>query len=258
MELGWGGWCAAIAAVVLTGISKSGFGGALGGLAVPVLALWLPVPQAVGVMLPVLIAMDVVGWRAWRNAACKADLVWLIPAALVGIAMGSWLLQVLSLAWSQWLIGALAFVFGLDRLWQQCRPTLTKQQPVQGLWALACGTASGLSSALAHAGGPPAMYYLLRRGLAKNTLVATLVVLFTGINLAKLPFYLTMGLVTLDTLMYSLLLLPCVPIGVWLGVKLLRRVPDAWFVGIAIAAMLGTGGHLLWTSSQQLWWPVST
>lgn len=89
MEMGWSGWLAAALAVLLTGISKSGFGGALSGLAVPVLALWMPTVDAVGVMLPILIAMDVLGLRVWRKAASWPDLYWLLPASLLGIAFGS-------------------------------------------------------------------------------------------------------------------------------------------------------------------------
>jgi uncharacterized membrane protein YfcA len=58
------GWLVAAFAVLITGISKSGLGGALGGLAVPFLSLWISPRNAAAVMLPILIAMDMVGIRA--------------------------------------------------------------------------------------------------------------------------------------------------------------------------------------------------
>jgi uncharacterized membrane protein YfcA len=60
------GWIVTAIAILLTGISKSGLGGALGGLAVPFMSMWLSPRDAVAVMLPVLITMDMVGIRAWR------------------------------------------------------------------------------------------------------------------------------------------------------------------------------------------------
>jgi uncharacterized membrane protein YfcA len=258
MELGVWGWGAAAIAVVLTGISKSGFGGALGGLAVPVLALWMPAPFAVGVMLPVLIAMDILGLRAWRREASMADLRWMLPGALAGIALGSALLHVLDTRWCQLLIGVIAVVFGLERLWQRWRSTSPAVQPVRPSLAAWCGAAAGVTSTLAHAGGPPAMYYLLWRGLPKTVFVASLVVLFTGINLAKLPFYLGMGLITRETLWLSLCLLPCVPAGVWLGVKVIRHIPDKLFFSVTVLALLGTGSHLVWDALQALAQPGTT
>ena len=45
--------------VVLTGISKSGFAGALGVFAVPLLLLVMPAVDAIALMLPILIVADV-------------------------------------------------------------------------------------------------------------------------------------------------------------------------------------------------------
>ena len=57
----------AIVAILLAGISKGGFGAAAGGLAVPVLSLVIAPPEAAGIMLPILCAMDVFSVHAWRG-----------------------------------------------------------------------------------------------------------------------------------------------------------------------------------------------
>lgn len=246
MDMGWSGWLAAALAVLLTGISKSGFGGALSGLAVPVLALWMPTAEAVGVMLPILIAMDVLGLRAWRKAASWADLYWLLPASLVGIVIGTTLLSQLDTRWCQLIIGLLTISFALERVWQRWRVNVPVPDMRPGWLSVCCGAASGMTSALAHAGGPPVMYYLLQRNLAKNTFVATMVVLFTGINLAKLPFYLGLGVIDIQTLWVSLVLLPCVPAGVWLGVRCLQNVSESLFFRLALLVLMGTGLQLSW------------
>ncbi len=90
------GWVVTAFAVLLTGISKSGLGGALGGLAVPFMSMWISPREAVAVMLPILIAMDFVGIRAWRGKADWIELRLLIPAALVGIAFGTLAFGVMS------------------------------------------------------------------------------------------------------------------------------------------------------------------
>ena len=44
MDIGISGWIVAALCVLITGISKAGLGGALGGLAVPVMSIWLAPP----------------------------------------------------------------------------------------------------------------------------------------------------------------------------------------------------------------------
>ena len=63
MEMDLAGWVVTGFAILITGISKSGLGGALGGLAVPFMSMWMSPRDAVAVMLPVLITMDMVGIR---------------------------------------------------------------------------------------------------------------------------------------------------------------------------------------------------
>ena len=96
MEMDLAGWLVTGFAILITGISKSGLGGALGGLAVPFMSMWMSPRDAVAVMLPVLITMDMVGIRAWRGKADWQDLRTLIPGALVGIALGTLAFGVMS------------------------------------------------------------------------------------------------------------------------------------------------------------------
>ena len=54
-------YAVAVPAVILMGISKSGFGAGFGALAVPLMALVVPVPQAAAILLPVLLLIDGLG-----------------------------------------------------------------------------------------------------------------------------------------------------------------------------------------------------
>ncbi|HEY6611966.1 MAG TPA: TSUP family transporter, partial [Pseudomonas sp.] len=76
-------------AVLLTGLSKGGFGGALGGIAVPLLALGMAPTQAAAVMLPILCVADLVGLRAYYGKWDVANLKIMLPGALIGVLIGS-------------------------------------------------------------------------------------------------------------------------------------------------------------------------
>ena len=56
-----------VPAVLLLGISKSGFGAGFGSLAVPMMALAVTVPQAAAILMPVLLLMDLLGMAAFRK-----------------------------------------------------------------------------------------------------------------------------------------------------------------------------------------------
>ncbi len=244
MQLDTTGWIVTAIAILLTGISKSGLGGALGGLAVPFMSMWMSPRDAVAVMLPVLIAMDLFGIRAWRGKADWAELRLLLPAALVGIVAGTLAFGMMSDRMVKGAVGFIAVAFALDRLLRRGKPVVHRGPPRAFAWL--CGGGAGFTSTLAHAGGPPVMIYMLTRGLPREAFAATSVFFFAAINLAKLPFYLGIDLFTRATLTMSAMLLPLVPVGVWLGMRLLRRIPEKPFYLLATAALGLSGVKLLW------------
>lgn len=245
MDIGIAGWLVAALCVLVTGISKAGLGGALGGLAVPVMSLWLAPRDAVAVVLPILIATDLVGIRAWRGQARWADLKLLLPGALAGIAAGTLAFGLLSEALIKATVGAIAVAFAVDRLLR--RKTGNPAPVAHGSWFGAlCGAVSGFTSTLAHAGGPPVMAYLLGRQLPRASFVATSVYFFTVLNLAKLPFYLALGIFSRDTLLMSAMLMPLVPLGVWAGLRVLAWIPERLFFALATTALGLSGAKLLW------------
>lgn len=246
MEMDAAGWIVTALAILITGISKSGLGGALGGIAVPFMAMWISPRDAVAVVLPILIAIDLFGIRAWRGKADGRDLRLLIPSALIGIVLGALAFGVMSDQVVKGALGVISIAFALDRL-LRLKAHEAAGSKVHGRWfGWLCGAGAGFTSTLAHAGGPPLMAYLLSRKLPKQTYVATSVFFFAAINLAKLPFYIGLGLFSTETLLMSAMLLPLVPIGVWLGVRMLARIPERPFYFFAIAALGLSGVKLLW------------
>ena len=247
MGLDLAGWIVTAIAILLTGISKSGLGGALGGLAVPFMAMWISPRDAVAVVLPILIAMDFAGIRAWRGKAAWSELRVLIPAALLGIGLGTLAFGVMPDRVVVGVLGLISVAFAAHRLLFRRVSVSGEGSPAPSpAWAWLCGAGAGFTSTLAHAGGPPLLIYLLGRGLPRERFVATTVFFFAAINLAKLPFYLGLGLFRSETLLMSAVLLPLVPLGVWLGMHLLKRIPERPFYLFSTAALGLSGIKLLW------------
>jgi len=111
---------------------------------------------------------------------------------------------------------------------------------------------SGLTSTIAHAGGPPLSIYLLPLRLDKAVMVGTTVVFFAVINLVKLVPYAWLGLFDGRNLATSLALAPLAPVGIWMGVNLMRRIPETVFYRICYAILAVVGVKLLWDGIARL------
>lgn len=234
-------YAVAIPAVLLMGLSKSGFLSGFGALSTAMIALTVPVPQAAAIMLPLLAVMDATGvQRLWRECD-RAMLKLLMPPALVGIVIGFALFRAVSTPTVSGLLGVLTLVFLVQR---RLKATLSSVQTSKP-WARLMAATSGFTSFVAHAGGPPMMAYVLPLKLAPITMTATMAVLFAVINATKWVPYFFLGLMDWQNLSTSLLLLPIAPLGVWAGVWLTRRVKSAVFYNIADVGMLIVGLKLL-------------
>ena len=108
-------WLLAIAATLLFGMSKAGFGGAAGSLGVPLMALVVPAPFAAAVMLPILLLIDLIGMVVFRGRADPANLRIILPGAMLGIALGWLTFGMVDARWIKLLIGIEAVLFALDR-----------------------------------------------------------------------------------------------------------------------------------------------
>ena len=82
--------------------------------------------------------------------------------------------------------------------------------------------------------------------LDKTAFVATSVVFFLIVNYVKLVPYWFLGQLNTGNLAASLLFAPLAPVGIWLGVWLHRRIPEAAFYHVAYGLLFVTGAKLVW------------
>jgi len=239
----WHFYAVAIPAVVLMGISKSGFGAGFGAIVVPLLALVVPVPQAAAIMLPLLAIMDAMGLFALVRQSDKPLLKLLVPAGLLGTVIGTVLFGLLSATVVAGVVGGITLLFLAIRL---VFPPQADAPPPPRWLGFVLGTTAGFTSFVAHAGGPPVSFYLLPLKLSPIRFTATLAVLFTVINVSKWVPYAWLGLIDLRNLSTSLALAPFAPVGVWLGLKVVRHINQVWFYRLFHLGMFLTGTKLVW------------
>jgi len=239
----------AIVAILVTGIAKGGFGLGSGGVAVPLMSIFIAPPKAAAIMLPILCAMDLFGVHAYRGKWSRRHLFALLPGAVLGIAAGGLAFGLLPVNAIRLLLGLIAVLFALNRwfrLSERIAARLAAERGPPGrAAAVLWGGAAGFTSTLAHAGGPPFAIYILSQKLDKTTIVATSSVFFLVVNYVKLVPYAMLGQLNLGNLSASLLFAPLAPLGIWLGVWMHRRVSDAAFYQVSYTLLFLTGLKLI-------------
>lgn len=233
----------AIPAVLLVGISKSGFGMGIGSLAVPLMALTITVPQAAAILMPVLLFADVLGMAAFRKSVDIKLLRFLIPYGLLGVLLGALLFNSLDTHLVSGLVGGFTLLFLAQRL---VFPPHA-DSPLPPRWfGRVLTTVSGFTSFIAHSGGPPIGVYVIPLRLSPLYFASTMAYFFFVINLSKWVPFALLGLLDWRNMVTSLVLLPLVPIGVMVGLVMAKRISPLLFNRLILWGMGLTGSKLLW------------
>lgn len=236
-------YLASIPAVLLYGISKGGFGGAIAIISVPMMALAMPPTQAAAILLPILVVMDVLVIKTYWGVYDRRALALLLPGAVVGVAIGYLSADAMNEHYMRVLIGLMSLVFGVQSLLGLKALAGSEHNAVSGSLF---GVLSGFTSFSIHAGGPPFTLYLMPKNLSPMLFAGTAGVFFAVVNFVKLVPYYALGQFTADNLLYSLVLVPLAPLGVALGHYLVRKSTPSLYYWVISAALVLVGAKLLW------------
>ena len=239
-----------ILSVILVAISKSGFGGALGSLGLPVMVLAFPPKLAIAILLPLYLITDIFVAYTWRKFPVFKILKLMVLGGLLGQVLGWICFEYLEDKYILILIGILALITSIRYFkgifFQNNTVTKIKSSLLRAIgW---CGF-SGFSSFVALTGGIPAQIFLLPIGLERQLFVGTMSFYFLIINLAKLPFFFDLQLFTSTSIMLSIVVLPILPIGIYFGKLLNKKLSDRLFYHISHSALFLCGLNLI---SQQI------
>jgi uncharacterized membrane protein YfcA len=233
-------------AVVFAGVSKGGFGSGAAFAAGAILATVIDPGQAIGIMLPLLMLMDVTSLKPYWGKWLGRDSWVLVVGALPGVALGALLYTRVDADVFRFLIGAIALAFVAWQWGQRAGWIKTAHRSLPEWAGLAAGAVAGFTSFISHAGGPPAAVYLLSKRPTKTQFQASTVIIFWAINVAKAIPYTFLGLFTWETLALDLILAPFAILGVFIGVKAHYWLPERWFFAVTYVLLVVTGVRLIW------------
>ncbi len=236
----------ALLAALCIGLSKAGFSG-ISMVAVVLLAEIYGSKASVGLALPLLIAADLMAYPAFLKHGSWRPVWRLLGPALLGIALGWWVLDVISETTARRVIGGCVLVMVVLQALRRWQAVAFDRLAESRGFGLGAGVLGGFATMLANAAGPVIQLYLMARKLPKMELIGIGARFFLLINLIKVPLNARLALITTDSLVDNLRLLPAVAVGIFGGKWLLRHVPQVAFEWmIVIFATLAGLRMLIW------------
>ncbi|MCX5316180.1 sulfite exporter TauE/SafE family protein [Streptomyces sp. NBC_00154] len=240
------------AASALVGFSKTAVSGA-NTISLAVFAAVLPARESTGVLLPILIAGDVLAVLTYRRHAHWPTLLRLFPAVAVGVVAGT-----LFMMWAdddavRTSIGAILLFMAGVTVWRRRSGVEGKEAPEESgrpsrtgrLKARSYGVLGGFTTMVANAGGPVMSLYLLSAGFRKLGFLGTSAWFFLIVNTSKVPFSVGLGLIDAQSLLLDAAMLLFVIPGAYIGRKCVDRINQKLFERLVIGATVLGGLQLL-------------
>lgn len=234
-------WLLAVLGALGIGVAKSGFAG-VSMLHVLVFAYLFGARESTGVVLPMLIAGDILAVCAFRQHARWDYIRKMLPPAVLGVVAGWLLMHRLSGTAYKPLVGWIILGLTVLQFWRHARPSAFEHIPHSAGFAWSMGLLAGSTTMLINGAGPIMALYFLAVALPKLELVGTSAWYFLIVNCLKVPFSVSLGLIDTGTLTLNAMLVPAIAVGIFFGRWIVKRIPQRFFDALlllfaAIAAL---------------------
>lgn len=213
------------------GMSKTGVHGA-GMIAVPMLAAVFGGQLSSGIMLPILCLADVMGVWYYHRHASWVHLKKLFPWAAAGTVLGTIVGVYIDDQAFKMIMAVIIVVSVVIMIWLERGH---KEDVPDFYWfAALTGVAGGFTSMIGNLAGSVMAIYFLSMRLPKNSFIGTTAWFFMVINWFKIPFHIwSWHTITLNTFLLDLATLPFIALGAFIGILIVRKLPEQayrWFI----------------------------
>lgn len=217
-------WIGICFAVFLLGISKSGIKG-IGVLLVLILAFVFGEKASTGILLPMLIAADIMAVTYYNRHANWGFIKKLMPWMVIGVLVGVWLGNDISEALFKKIM-AVIIIFSVFVMFLTERNKSTKV-PNNPIFSISAGFFSGFSTMIGNLAGPISDVYFLAMRLPKNEFIGTGAWLFFIINVFKFPFhFFVWKTITKETLILNVALFPVILLSFLAGIWIVKQISN--------------------------------
>lgn len=236
------GWVCGIVAALLIGMGKTGLSGA-GNLAIPLMVYLFGGKPSTGIILPLLCMADVFAVLYYHRHADWKQIARIMSWALVGVFLAVGIGHYISDHTFKTIIGVCVMLSVGLMFWTD---VFKRKMEVPGKhwYSAGFGLTGGFATMIGNAAGPIMAIYLQSMKLPKNTYIGTGAWFFLIINFTKIPLQIVAWKnITWQSIRFDFVLLPAVALGAWLGIQLVKLLPDKYYrvfilVSTALSALL--------------------
>lgn len=218
-------WLWVVLCALFVGMAKTGIAG-VGMLIVPILATIFGGKSSAGILLPMLSMADVFAVSYYHRHAEWKYIIKLMPATVAGVLVGLFVGNMVNDQQFKHMMAVIILVGLVIMIWRERKKDI-KAIPHNWMFSSVAGLLGGFSTMIGNAAGPVMSIYFLSMMLPKNSFIGTGAWFFLIINLFKIPFHITVWkTIDLNTFTLDLAMLPVIMIGAYLGVKLVKIIPE--------------------------------
>ena len=229
---------------MLIGMSKVGVPG-VSMIAVPILAFIFGGKQSTGVLLPILMMADLFGVAYYRRHAQWKYLLKILPWAFIGVGIALWVGEIVNDEQFKNIIAILVFLCIGLMLWKD-RKKDKEFIPDSWWFAASMGVLGGFATMIGNVAGPVFAIYLLAMHLPKNSFIGTSAWFFLILNFFKFPLHLFVWkTISWPSLTLDLMTLPAIALGAFLGIWLVKIIPEKTYRAFVIIVTAASAFLLL-------------
>ncbi len=225
---------------MVIGMSKAGLSG-FGLVAVPVMALVFGARVSTGVVLPMLIAADVMAVIYYRRNAVWIYILRILPWAAAGVLIALVTGKMVNNNQFRLVMMTVVWIMLILMILNDIRSKKGSSIPENRLFASLMGLAGGFSTMIGNAAGPVFTLYFLAMRLPKKEFIGTGAWLYLIINLAKFPLQAFVWKnISGNLLMLDLIAVPFIALGIVAGIQIVKLFPENVYRYFVIGTTLVT------------------
>ena len=211
---------------MLIGMSKAGLSG-FGLVMVPLMALIFGAKPSTGVILPMLIAADIMAVIYYHRSAVWKYIFRILPWAAAGVLIALVTGKMVNNNQFRIVMMTVVWIMLILMILNDIRNKKGSEIPESPLVASLLGLAGGFATMIGNSAGPVFTLYFLAMRLPKKEFIGTGAWLYLIINTGKLPLQaLVWKNISLSYLMLDLISIPFIALGIFIGIHIVKLFPE--------------------------------
>ena len=229
-----------IVVALLIGMSKAGLSG-FGLAMVPLMALIFGAKPSTGVILPMLIAADIMAVIYYHRSAVWKYIIRILPWAAAGVIIALITGKMVNNNQFRIVMMTVVWIMLILMILNDIRSKKGDEIPESPLVASLLGLAGGFATMIGNSAGPVFTLYFLAMRLPKKEFIGTGAWLYLIINTSKLPLQaLVWKNITWNFLMLDLISIPFIALGIFAGIRIVKLFPEKVYRYFVIGTTLIT------------------